>query len=48
VATDPQRLAYGQGDLWDSGQMPSDQSVHQVYQGRPLASRQRAWWQVRV
>ncbi len=48
VAADPQRLADGQGDLWDSGQVTSDQSTHQVYQGQPLASRQRAWWQVRV
>ena len=42
------RVAGGDGDLWDSGQLATDQSVNLVYQGRPLASRQRVWWQVRV
>ena len=48
VVSDPQHLADDQAGLWDSGQVASDQSLHRVYQGRPLAARQRAWWQVRV
>jgi len=34
--------------LWTSGRVKSDQSVHVVYDGPPLAARQRVWWQVRV
>jgi alpha-L-rhamnosidase len=48
VASDPRHLSAGRGDLWDSGQVASDQSLHRVYQGAPLASRQRACWQVRI
>ena len=48
VAANLERLVAGQADLWDSGQVMTDQSLHQVYQGQRLASRQRAWWQVRV
>ncbi len=48
AGTDPQALAAGQADMWDSGQVTSDQSLHQVYQGKPLESRQRVAWQVRV
>ena len=45
---DSQALAGGKADLWDSGQVNSNQSIHQVYQGQPLKSRQRVFWQVRV
>jgi alpha-L-rhamnosidase len=38
----------GAGVLWDSGKVASDQSVHVAYQGRPLSSRQRVTWRVRV
>ena len=48
VAADPTRLAAGHADLWDSGRVMTDQSLHQVYLGQPLAARQRAWWQVRM
>jgi alpha-L-rhamnosidase len=34
--------------LWDSGRVASDRSVHIEYAGKPLASRQRAVWKVRV
>jgi len=36
------------GDLWDSGKVISDVSVHVVYGGKPLASGQRVYWKVRV
>ncbi len=48
VADSPARLAADQGNLWDSGKVASDQSVHVVYAGRPLKSRDRCWWKVRV
>jgi alpha-L-rhamnosidase len=38
----------GLADLWNSGKVESDQSVNVRYQGKPLASRQDCWWQVRV
>src|SRR5687768_11676057 len=37
-----------EADLWDSGKVISDQSVHVVYEGQALRSAQRAWWKVRV
>ena len=48
VATSEKELAKDQGDLWDSGKVESDQSVHVVYKGRPLESRMSCYWKVRV
>ncbi len=36
------------GDLWDSGKTDSDQSVHILYNGKPLTSQMRCFWKVRV
>ena len=41
-------LEQNEGDLWDSGSMESDQSVHLAYAGSALASRQRVYWKVLV
>jgi alpha-L-rhamnosidase len=38
----------GQGDLWDSGKVFSDQALHIPYGGSALRSRQRCTWRVRV
>ena len=38
----------GPADLWDSGKIKSDQSVHVVYAGQKLKPGQRAWWRVTV
>src|SRR4051794_2139504 len=46
AASAPDRLKEGQADLWDSGKIESDQSVHVVYAGAKLSSRQRVYWQV--
>ncbi len=48
VASSAATLAADQGDLWDSGRVPSDETAHVLYAGAPLASRQRAFWKVRV
>ncbi|MEO8393050.1 MAG: glycoside hydrolase family 78 protein [Chloroflexota bacterium] len=48
AASAPDRLREGQADLWDSGKIESDQSVHVVYAGTKLSSRQRVYWQVTV
>lgn len=48
VASDIDKLLSGKADLWDSGKVASDETVNVVYQGKPLVSRQRCFWQVRV
>ncbi len=48
VASDPAVLAADSGDVWDSGQVKSDQSVNVVFAGKPLASRTRYYWKVKT
>jgi alpha-L-rhamnosidase len=48
VSSTLELLTQNQGDLWDSGIVPSDQSIQVVYDGAPLQSRMRCYWKVRV
>ena len=48
VASGRKKLVPGKADLWDSGKVESDQSVHVVYAGKPLRSRMACYWKVRV
>ncbi|MBZ0282059.1 MAG: glycoside hydrolase family 78 protein [Anaerolineae bacterium] len=48
AASKPEELSNGKADLWDSGKVESDQSVHVIYSGKPLHSRQRIYWKVIV
>jgi alpha-L-rhamnosidase len=48
VASSPELLATAKADLWNSGQVLSDQSVHIPYAGATLSSRQHCYWSVRV
>lgn len=48
AATAADLLQEGKADLWDSGRVESDACVHVAYGGKPLQSRQRCWWTVRV
>jgi len=48
VAGNRNEVDAGQGDLWDSGRVASDQSVQVRYVGKPLASEQECFWKVRV
>lgn len=48
VASSREALARHEGDLWDSGRVASDQTIHILYAGKPLLSRQEAWWKVRA
>lgn len=48
AASDPERLRAGAADLWDSGKVLSDRSIHVEYAGKPLQSRDRVWWKVRA
>ena len=41
-------LAANKGDLWDTGKVTSSQTLQIAYQGKPLGSRQRCFWKVRV
>jgi alpha-L-rhamnosidase len=48
VASEEKRLVEDKADLWDSGKVASDQSIHVVYAGKPMASRTHCYWKVRV
>lgn len=48
VASDQRLLSLDKGDLWDSGQISSSQSVLVKYRGETLQSRQPCFWKVRV
>ena len=55
VASSEELLKNDTGDLWDSGKVESDQSIHVEYgsstslmAGKPLASNQKCFWKVRV
>jgi alpha-L-rhamnosidase len=48
VASSETSLRRHTGDLWDSGQIASADTVNVVYAGQPLGSRQRCFWKVRV
>jgi len=48
VASSEELLAQGKGDLWDSGEVASERSQLVSYEGRPLVSRERCFWEVKV
>ncbi len=48
VADNKKTLDANHGDLWDSGKVESDRTIHVVYAGKPLTSRMRCYWKVRA
>jgi len=48
VATSSDNIRKDIGDLWDTGKIESDQSVHVAYAGQPLQSGMTYYWKVRV
>ncbi len=48
VASGKALLDSDSGDLWDTGKLASDRSIQVVYGGKPLTSRMRCYWKVRV
>jgi alpha-L-rhamnosidase len=48
VASSAETLEANKGDLWNSGKVKSEQSNQIVYKGKPLKSRMRCYWKVRV
>ena len=48
VAPTEAQLREDKGTLWDSGKVASSRSLHVAYAGKPLASHDVCWWNVRV
>ncbi len=48
VATSSEKLKRDEGDLWNSGEVSSDQSVNLPYGGHSLESGQTCFWKVRI
>lgn len=48
VASSPEQLEQGVGDLWDSGKVQSDQSMHVAYAAKPLESKMACFWKIMV
>ena len=48
VSSSAENLDQGQGDLWDSGKIASDETAHVLYKGKPLLSSQEVFWKIRV
>ena len=47
-ALSPSDLSKKSAQLWNTGTVSSSQSIHIKYQGQPLQSNQRVYWQVRI
>ena len=48
VASSEALLKSDKGDLWDTGRVASDQTLHVIYAGKALASGQGCHWKVRA
>jgi alpha-L-rhamnosidase len=48
VASNAERLAHDRADLWQSGKVVSEATLQVEYAGKPLRSRTRCHWKVRV
>ena len=48
VASTREALDGGNADLWDTGRVESDETLHIEYQGRPLAAGSAYFWKVQV
>jgi alpha-L-rhamnosidase len=48
VATSSAALGRGEGDLWDSGRVESDETASVVYAGKPLTTGLQCFWKVKV
>lgn len=48
VASSEEKLSKGEGDLWDSGKIKSNQSRHIYYDGKTLQSRSQCFWKIMI
>ena len=47
VASTAEKLQQNEGDLWDTGRIDSDETIHVEYEGETLKSGQQCFWKVR-
>jgi len=47
VASSADKLNANEGDLWDSGKINTQESIHVSYKGNTLKSRMRCYWKVK-
>ena len=48
VSSSVEKMKAGEGDLWDTGWIESDEQLWIAYKGKPLGSNRHCWWNVRV
>ncbi|MGS2760915.1 glycoside hydrolase family 78 protein [Sinomicrobium sp. M5D2P9] len=48
VASTKEKLEKNEADLWDSGKVQDENAFYITYKGKPLHSKQEAWWKVKV
>ncbi|MFC2136963.1 family 78 glycoside hydrolase catalytic domain [Bacteroidota bacterium] len=48
VSSSIEKLLADSGDLWNSGKIKSNQSIHIQYNGSPLKSRMQCYWKVKI
>ncbi len=48
VSSSKENIDKNIGDMWDTGQVRSDQSINIEYKGRPLAEQSKYYWKVRL
>jgi alpha-L-rhamnosidase len=48
VASSKEKLSKNIGDLWNSGRVNSNASIHIQYAGKPLQSRMQCYWKVKT
>jgi alpha-L-rhamnosidase len=48
AASSQELLAEDKGDLWDSGEVASDETAGIAYAGAPMKSREACFWKVRI
>jgi alpha-L-rhamnosidase len=48
VASSSEKLANNEGDIWNSGKIPSDNSIQVPYSGKPLISNTEYYWKYKV
>lgn len=48
VSSSSRRLASGDGDVWNSGRISSEQNLYHRYAGKKLRSGKKYFWKVRI
>ena len=48
VASSREKIQNNNGDIWNSGKVKSEQSVNNVYEGKPLESGEKYFWKVKI